>query len=119
MSKVLVTGGTGFLGAHILVQLLNAGHDARATIRSMDKKDRLLKMLQAGGARSEALELFEADLEDDNGWAEAMADCDYVLHVASPFLPEAPMTKARSSARRETAPYGCCRQRVRPASNAL
>ncbi|WP_183482589.1 SDR family oxidoreductase [Martelella radicis] len=85
MSKVLVTGGTGFLGAHILVQLLNEGHDARATIRNMDKKDKLLKMLQAGGARSEALQLFEADLEDDNGWADAMADCDYVLHVASPF----------------------------------
>src|SRR5262249_44889728 len=36
------------------------------------------------------LEVFAADLTDDRGWAEAIAGCDYVLHVASPFPPAQP-----------------------------
>ena len=85
MSKILVTGGTGFLGAHILVQLLQAGHDVRSTVRSISRKDDLLSMLKTGGADPEPLSLFEADLEDGSGWEEAVRGCDYVIHVASPF----------------------------------
>jgi nucleoside-diphosphate-sugar epimerase len=48
-------------------------------------------MLKEGGsAPGEALSFFAADLENDAGWPQAVAGCDYVLHVASPFPPHVP-----------------------------
>lgn len=87
MARVLVTGGTGFVGSHCLVQLLSAGHDACATVRDLARGDELRAMLRQGGAgdAADTVTLFRADLTADEGWAEAMAGCDYVLHVASPY----------------------------------
>ena len=48
-------------------------------------------MLKEGGADPEApVQFFAADLEKDDGWAEAVEGCDYVLHIASPFPPADP-----------------------------
>ncbi len=87
MARVVVTGGTGFVGAHCLIQLLSAGHETRTTVRNMARESDVRAMVRQGGAGEvgRRLTLFRADLNDDAGWAEAMADCDYVLHVASPF----------------------------------
>jgi len=87
MAQVLVTGGTGFIGAHCLIQLLAAGHEARATLRDLKRESDVRAMLRQGGANGadERLKVFRADLNADAGWAEAAAGCDYVLHVASPF----------------------------------
>jgi nucleoside-diphosphate-sugar epimerase len=87
MARVLVTGGTGFIGAHCLIQLLAAGHEARATVRNLEREADVRAMLRQGGAgeAGERLTLFGADLNADAGWAEAAAGCDTVLHVASPF----------------------------------
>jgi nucleoside-diphosphate-sugar epimerase len=43
--------------------------------------------------RSARLAFFAADLERDEGWAEAVAGCDYVIHVASPIPPAAPKSE--------------------------
>lgn len=87
MARVLVTGGTGFVGVHCLIQLLAAGHETRATVRNMARESDVRAMLRQGGGNDvgEHLALFRADLNEDAGWGEAIADCDYVLHVASPF----------------------------------
>src|SRR5271154_6726221 len=87
MARVLVTGGTGFVGAHCLIQLLAGGHETRATVRDLKRESDLRALLRQGGAGEvgERLKLFRADLNADAGWAEAAAGCDYVLHVASPF----------------------------------
>jgi dihydroflavonol-4-reductase len=87
MARVLVTGGTGFVGAHCLIQLLAGGHETRATIRDLKRESDVRAMLRQGGAGEvgERLKLFRADLNADAGWAEAAAGCDYVKHVASPF----------------------------------
>src|SRR5580704_6889995 len=87
MARVLVTGGTGFVGAHCLVQLLAAGHETRTTLRDLKRENDVRAMLRQGGAGEvgERLKLFRADLNADAGWPEATAGCDYVLHVASPF----------------------------------
>jgi nucleoside-diphosphate-sugar epimerase len=92
MSLVLVTGGSGFIGSHCLLQLLAAGHEARTTVRSLTRADDVRGMLAHGGAGDvgDRLSFFAADLERDAGWDEAVAGCDYVLHVASPFPAAAP-----------------------------
>lgn len=84
--RVLVTGGTGFIGSHTIVQLLAAGYRVRTTVRDMARADDVRALAVAGGARAtEAIEVVVADLMSDGGWPEAVADCSYVLHVASPF----------------------------------
>jgi dihydroflavonol-4-reductase len=86
MSTILVTGGSGFIGSHSIVQLLAAGHDVRTTVRDLKREPDVRAMLKQGGAPADApVRFFAADLESDSGWAEAAAGCDYGLHVASPF----------------------------------
>jgi nucleoside-diphosphate-sugar epimerase len=85
MSLVLVTGGSGFLAGHCIIQCLEAGHDVRATLRDASRADKVRAELARAGAQGLRLSFAAADLERDAGWPEAMAGCDFVLHVASPF----------------------------------
>lgn len=82
---VLVTGGTGFLAGHCIAQLAKAGYRVRFTVRSVDAARATQRVLEQAGAPTEAMEFAVADLTADANWAEAMAGCDYVLHVASPL----------------------------------
>ena len=50
MSNVLVTGGSGFIGGHLILQLLAAGHHVRATLRSLAREAQVRATLQAAGA---------------------------------------------------------------------
>jgi nucleoside-diphosphate-sugar epimerase len=91
MSVVLVTGGSGFIGSHCILQLLGAGHTVRTTVRNLKREGEVRALLKQGGAESgDRLSFFAADLESDAGWREAVAGCDYVLHVASPFPQNVP-----------------------------
>lgn len=91
MGTVLVTGGSGFIGSHCILQLLAAGHRVRTSVRSPGREAAVRAMLKQGGAEpGERLSFVEADLERDAGWPAAVAGCDYVLHVASPFPPDLP-----------------------------
>jgi nucleoside-diphosphate-sugar epimerase len=88
---VLVTGGSGFIGAHCILQLLNAGHRVRTTVRSLNREADVRAMLKAGGSEpGDRLSFFAADLQDNAGWSAAVSGCDFVLHVASPFPPRVP-----------------------------
>lgn len=91
MSTILVTGGSGFIGSHCILQLLAAGHPVRTTVRNLKREGEVRALLKQGGAEpGDRLSFFAADLENDAGWAEAVAGCEYVLHVASPFPPSIP-----------------------------
>jgi dihydroflavonol-4-reductase len=88
---VLVTGGSGFVGAHCILELLKAGYRVRTTVRSAGREADVLAMLKAGGAEpADKLSFAIADLTADAGWPQAVAGCAYVLHVASPFPPGVP-----------------------------
>jgi dihydroflavonol-4-reductase len=73
--KVLVTGASGFIAGHCVSELAGHGYTVRGAVRQPGKAAHL----------ADRAELVTADLESDEGWADAVADCDYVLHVASPF----------------------------------
>ena len=91
MATVLVTGGSGFVGSHCILALLAAGHQVRTTVRSLKREPDVRAMLKVGGAEpGERLSFVVANLESDAAWSEAVASCDFVLHVASPFPAELP-----------------------------
>jgi nucleoside-diphosphate-sugar epimerase len=88
---VLVTGGTGFLGGWCGAELVRRGYSVRTTIRDLRRADDVRASFAAAGVQDgERLSILAADLGADDGWAEAVAGCDYVLHVASPFPPAQP-----------------------------
>lgn len=82
---VLVTGGTGFIAQYCILALLGAGYRVRTTIRTPTRESEVLQHLRAGGAEpGDRLSFAIADLGADQGWAEAVAGCAFVLHGASP-----------------------------------
>ena len=86
MSKILITGGSGFLGSRCIVSALAAGHEVSTTVRNLDRASQVGALLRSAcdGVEPE-IAYHAADLTHDDGWAEAVAGCDYVLHTASPF----------------------------------
>jgi nucleoside-diphosphate-sugar epimerase len=90
-APILVTGGTGFLGGWCIVELLRRGHDVRTTVRDLKREAAVRATVERGGVDAgDRLTVVAADLGADTGWAEAVAGCGGVLHVASPFPPKQP-----------------------------
>lgn len=79
---VLVTGGSGYIAGETIRQLLARGWTVHTTVRSLAREGELRPQL---GGTPESLKFFAADLTDDAGWAEAMAGCTHLCHMASPF----------------------------------
>lgn len=82
MSTVLVTGGSGFVAGYAIQRLLADGHTVRTTVRNLARVPEVRATLALPAGR---VTFLSADLERDDGWAAAVAGCEYVLHVASPF----------------------------------
>jgi dihydroflavonol-4-reductase len=82
---VLVTGGSGFLGGWCIVSLLEAGYSVRTTVRDLARESEVRGGVASATEPGGRLEVVPADLMKDDGWAEAVAGCEYVLHVASPL----------------------------------
>jgi dihydroflavonol-4-reductase len=87
---VLVTGGSGFLGGWCVIELLRRGYSVRTTVRSLSKEAQVRAAVGSEVDPGDRLSLLAADLTRDEGWADAVRGCDYVLHVASPFPPKQP-----------------------------
>ena len=90
MDKVLVTGGSGFIALHCIDQLLEKGYVVRTTIRSESRINEIKKAMNQYPNLDQNLEFHICDLLEDSGWDEAVNGCEYVLHVASPFILEVP-----------------------------
>lgn len=86
---VLVTGGSGFVGCHLVERLLERGHDVRTTVRSTANAVKVAPLRALQERFPGRLELFEADLLVDGAFDDGMKGCEVVFHVASPFfMPE-------------------------------
>lgn len=93
MTKVLVTGATGFIASHTILALVNKGYQVRGTARSASKAEKLNATLSAYAGKPVEVELVSADLTSDDGWDAAMDGVTYLQHLASPIpnnLPKDP-----------------------------
>jgi dihydroflavonol-4-reductase len=91
-TTVLVTGATGFIAQHVIIQLLDAGYTVRGTARSTSRDGTVRDAIRPALADATSLGRYStvaADLTSDAGWADAVRGCRFVQHVASP-IPSAP-----------------------------
>ncbi|MCB1405709.1 MAG: NAD-dependent epimerase/dehydratase family protein [Rhodobacteraceae bacterium] len=86
--KLFVTGASGFIAKHIVLQALNAGHSVTGSLRSLGRIDEIRAALapQLATFRDlENLSFVALDLTRDAGWQDALRGHDALLHTASPF----------------------------------
>jgi dihydroflavonol-4-reductase len=87
--KVLVTGASGYIAKHIVLQLLQAGHTVRGSLRTPARADEVRAAVRPHLPKEfdldSRLEFVTLDLEKDDGWEAALAGVDALLHTASPF----------------------------------
>jgi nucleoside-diphosphate-sugar epimerase len=82
---VLVTGISGFIASWVAHGALKLGYRVRGTVRSLGNEEKVKHLRDLCPGSKYKIELVEADLMKEDGWAAAVQDCDYILHVASPF----------------------------------
>ncbi|NNE58987.1 MAG: SDR family NAD(P)-dependent oxidoreductase [Hellea sp.] len=91
---VLVTGITGFIGSNTAVKLLKKGYKVRGTARNPEKAEKVsVKICEAAGVPDGSIDIIAAELTSDEGWTEAVKDCRYIQHIASPLPIEPPMNR--------------------------
>src|SRR5579863_10151293 len=83
--RVLVTGGSGYIGGWCVIGLLEAGYGVNTTVRDLAREGQVRAALAKATQVDGRLDFFVANLTGDGGWDEAAAGCEYVLHVASPL----------------------------------
>src|ERR1700688_1795819 len=79
---VLVSGASGYIAGFLIRQLVAQGWQVRATIRDATRETALRRLLMVDDER---LRFFTADLIANAGWAQALAGCSHVAHLASPL----------------------------------
>ena len=89
MEKVLVTGASGFIATHCINELLKRGFSVKGSLRDLNRELEVRKSLM-NYTEKNRLEFCKLDLLNDNGWSQATEDCDYLMHIASPYTLKEP-----------------------------
>ncbi len=82
--RLLVTGASGFIGTHCIIDLLNHGYHVKGTIRDGDRASQLFTILKEHTPHTDHLEFTQAELTNPDCWEDAMQGCSGVIHTASP-----------------------------------
>jgi dihydroflavonol-4-reductase len=90
---ILVTGASGFLAMHTIIQLLEQGYKVRGTLRILSRETEVRETISKHISTNNRLDFVQTDLLQDSGWDEVVQGCEYVLHVASPFPLFAPQNE--------------------------
>ena len=91
MSKtVLLTGVSGYIGLHCAKILLENGYNVVGSVRTENKANEVKSTLKSASVSIKNLSFAHLDLNSDNGWDSALSNCDFVMHMASPFTVENP-----------------------------
>ena len=88
--KVLLTGITGYIANHCAVELLKNGYSVRGSLRNISKSEKIINAIKKEVDPKDNLEFCELNLLNDKGWNDAAKGCDFVMHVASPFINKEP-----------------------------
>lgn len=89
-TTVLVTGASGYVAMHCVLQLLQQGYRVRGTLRNLKREAQIRQSLAKHIDANDQLEFVQADLLKDDGWDAAVRGCRYVLHIASPLPAQEP-----------------------------
>jgi len=80
---VLVTGASGYIGSHVVANLLSKGMKVRATVRDSSDPERVGHLESLPVSDGGGLEIVEMDLLDSESVQRAVADCQSVIHTAA------------------------------------
>ena len=85
MKNILVTGGTSYIGKHVIAQLIEKDYLVRTTVRDKSKVEEIKIDIEKHLNKQISLDVHIADLLNDVGWKDAVEGCDAIIHVAGPF----------------------------------
>ena len=80
---VVVTGASGYIGSHVVANLLTKGRKVRATVRNADDPERVEHLRKMVISEGGGLEIVEMDLFDSESVDAAIAGCTDVIHTAA------------------------------------
>lgn len=84
-TKILVTGGSGYIASFIIAKALDLGFAVNTTVRNLSRENEVRARLGKLSNKLDKITFFAADLNVDDGWAQAASGCEFVVHTASPF----------------------------------
>ena len=83
---ICVTGANGYVGLHVVDQLLRSDYSVRAALRNLSEaKTKWLTQIAADAGSNNRLSFVEFDILDSSSLQRAASGCDSIIHLATPF----------------------------------
>ena len=84
-SLIFITGASGFIGSHVVLDSLKAGHRVRINVRRGDQIDELTARFSPAASSPDQLKfVINPDISDSKAVGSALSDVEYIFHLASP-----------------------------------
>ena len=87
MKRVFVSGGSGYIAMYCIKILISKGYYVVTSVIDKSKIDVVKNALIKHGVSCDNIDFKILNLLNDEGWNDALKDCEYVLHMASPVIP--------------------------------
>ena len=87
MKRVFVSGGSGYIAMYCIKIIISKGYYVVTSVIDKSKINIVKNSLDKHGISFENIDFKILNLLNDEGWDDALRDCEYVLHMASPVIP--------------------------------